>query len=38
MIDRTIGDILDTTAGENPDMEALIYIERDLMLTYSEFL
>jgi len=37
MISKTIGQILDTTAKRFPDNDALVYIDRNLRLTYKEF-
>ncbi len=37
MISRTIGEILDETAEDYPDNDALVYVDRDLRYTYKEF-
>jgi len=37
MINKTIGEILDETAELFPDNDALVYVKRNLRMTYSEF-
>jgi len=37
MIEKTIGDILDETAGKWPDKDALVYVDRGLRYSYKEF-
>ncbi|MBU3902449.1 MAG: AMP-binding protein, partial [Candidatus Thermoplasmatota archaeon] len=37
MIEKTIGDILDETAGKWPDKDALVYVDRNLRYSYREF-
>ena len=37
MISKTIGEILDETAEDYPDNDALVYVDRDLRYTYKEF-
>lgn len=35
--DLTLGQILDKTVGRFPDNDALVYVDRDFRLTYSQF-
>jgi len=37
MIEKTIGDILDETAGKWSDKDALVYVDRGLRYSYKEF-
>lgn len=37
MIDKTIGDMFDDIVEKYPNHDALVYVNRDLRLTYSEF-
>ena len=37
MINKTIGEVLDETVRKYPDNDALVYIEKNYRLTYSEF-
>lgn len=37
MIEKTIGDILDETAGKWPDKDALVYVDRGLRYSYKDF-
>ena len=37
MISKTIGDILDEIAEKYPDNDALVYVDRNLRLSYAEF-
>ena len=37
MILKTLGDILDETANEYPDNDALVYVDRQVRYTYKEF-
>jgi fatty-acyl-CoA synthase len=37
MISKTIGDILDETAQKYPNNDAVVYVDRDLCLSYAEF-
>ncbi len=37
MIEKTIGNILDETAGKYPDKDALVYVDRGLRYSYKEF-
>jgi len=37
MLNSTIGDVLDATARDHPDVEALVYVSTDVRFTYREF-
>jgi fatty-acyl-CoA synthase len=37
MISKTIGEILDETASKYPENDALVYVDRDLRWSYTEF-
>ena len=37
MINKTIGDILDETAIEFAENDALIYVNKDIRLNYKQF-
>ena len=37
MINKTLGDMLDEIVEKYPNHDALVYVDRDLRLTYSEF-
>jgi len=37
VVDLTLGQILDETAAKFPDRDAVVYVDRDFRLTWSEF-